>query len=194
MCVVLTTAPPGNLPQRLLLLKEYIYFLSCLLWHLFVYFTSCMFLCYFSLLWELSLTLVNRFSNNIGFLHTNTLHFKNVFSFWLHWVFIASGAFHHLWQARDTLYLQCTDFSFSCLLLLQCVGSMPLHSSCDSQTLEHGVVAYRFSWSQGMRELPRWGMEPLCINYQVDSLPLSQKGGPKACSLTCILEPMNWIS
>ena len=29
----------------------------------------------------MSLTLVNRFSNNIGFLHTNTLHFKNVFLF-----------------------------------------------------------------------------------------------------------------
>ena len=81
MCIVLTTGPPGNLPQRLLLLKEYIYFLSCLLWHLFVSFTSCMFLFYFSFLWELSLTLVNRFSNNIGFLHTNTLHFLNVFIF-----------------------------------------------------------------------------------------------------------------
>ena len=33
-----------------------------------------------------------------------------------------------------------------------------------------------------------------CVNYQVDSLPLSQKGGPKAYSLTCILEPMNLVS
>ena len=69
---------------------------------------------------------------------------------------------------------------------------MPVHSSCDSRTWNTGLwptglVAPRYVGTSQMRD----GTLVPCVNYQVDSLPLSQKGGPKACSLTCILEPMN---
>ena len=53
-----------------------------------------------------------------------------------------------------------------------------------------GLVSPTYVGTSQMRD----GTLVSCVNYQVDSLPLSQKGGPKTCSLTCILEPMNWVS
>ncbi|KAI4534906.1 hypothetical protein MG293_015766 [Ovis ammon polii] len=38
------------------------------------------------------------------------------------------------------------------MALSPCVGSMPVHSSCDSQTLDHGVVAYKLSCSPRLSE------------------------------------------
>ena len=53
-----------------------------------------------------------------------------------------------------------------------------------------GLVSPRHVGTSRMRDRTLMS----CVNYQADSLPLSQKGGPKACSLTCILEPMNRVS
>ena len=194
MCIVLTTGPPGNLPERLLLPKEYTYFLSCLLWHLFVYFTSCMFLFYFSFLWVLSLTLVNKFSNNIGFLHTNTLHFYMYFIFGCTGSLLLRG---FLLLVASKGYSTCSartshSNAFSChsvwaLYLCTVVVTPELW---NMELWPTGLVSPRHVGTSRMRDRTLMS----CVNYQADSLPLSQKGGPKACSLTCILEPMNWIS
>ena len=105
--------------------------------------------------------------------------------FWLHWVFVASGAFLYLQRARATLQLQCMDFSFQWILLLLCVVSVCLLSSCDSPALEHriitcGLQAQLFS---GMWEFPGSGIKPVCPTLAGGFFTSEPQGKPQSLFL-----------
>ena len=146
--------------SKITLLKEYIYFLSCLLWHLFVYFTSCMFLFYFSFLWVLSLTLVNKFSTNIGFSSYEYITFLKFFlllfvcteSLLFQWLFTTCGKQGWL----STCSGQTSHFNaFSCYSVwaLSLCSVVVTPELWNTKLWPTGLVAPRYA---------RRGMEPLC--------------------------------
>ena len=63
-----------------------------------------------------------------------SIFLKNVFIFWLHWVFVAVHRFSLVVASGDYYLLLCMDFSLWWLLLLQGMGSRCSDfSSCSTQ-------------------------------------------------------------
>ena len=87
-----------------------------------------------------------------------------LFSFWLHWVFIAVHGLSLVAVSRGYSPLQYTGFSLRRLLLLWSIGSTCAgFSSCGSRALERRLSSCgpRAQLLRGMQGLPRPGLEPV---------------------------------
>ena len=68
------------------------------------------------------------------FFKNEVLFFKNLFYFWLHWIFVVACGLSLGVASRGYSSLLCTGFSLQWLLLLQSTGSRQVgFSSCGTQ-------------------------------------------------------------